>query len=258
MHLFYDIFFNDNPAAEWVVLIHGFGGSRQIWKKQLPTLKKMYHVLNVDLPGHGESENSTLSDSDLMNATADAIYQTMNENHIPSAHFLGLCIGTVIVLLVAEKYPLVVTDMLLCGAIIGVNGWGGFLLSTANLFKAVISYMWLYRFMAWILMPRKQSRFSRNLFIQSAKKLGRKQFQCWMAAMMAAKSHKMGMDNLANIPKLCLMGEYDHVFINMFKKENGSTYGFQMKIIENSGHLCNIEKASEFNNAMLSFLANGS
>jgi pimeloyl-ACP methyl ester carboxylesterase len=38
-----------------IVLIHGFGENRKIWKPILPALKE-YHVIIPDLPGTGESE----------------------------------------------------------------------------------------------------------------------------------------------------------------------------------------------------------
>ena len=44
----------DNNSKEWVLLIHGLGGSINTWKYQLKDLSE-YNVLAVDLEGHGGS-----------------------------------------------------------------------------------------------------------------------------------------------------------------------------------------------------------
>ena len=257
MNLSYDIFYNDNRDAEWVVLIHGFGGNRKMWKKQLALLKERFHVLNFDLPGHGESQNAPLAEDDLINSTVDAIHATMQERGIERAHFMGLCLGSVFTILTAIKYRESVIDMVLCGVIIGVNGFGSLLINAAHLVHKFIPYMWLYKLIAWIIMPKKQSRFSRKMFIRSAKRLGKKQFNFWFAAIMAAKkTYKVCTEYIANTPKLCIMGENDKLFLKMLQKEKCEEFGFQIKTIADCGHLCNIEKANEFNTVALSFLQN--
>ena len=46
----YKIYNNNSP--EWVLLIHGLGGSINTWKYQIEDLKG-YNILAVDLEGHG-------------------------------------------------------------------------------------------------------------------------------------------------------------------------------------------------------------
>ena len=43
-----------NPA---VVLIHGLGINRNIWREFVPALSQRYYVLSYDLYGHGESRS---------------------------------------------------------------------------------------------------------------------------------------------------------------------------------------------------------
>jgi len=257
MQLSYDITRHEREDSEWVVLIHGFGGNRGMWGRQMNTLRQKYHILNIDLPGHGDSEDVP-PQGDLMTATVEAIYTTMRQNGIDKAHFMGVSLGTIFAILMGMMHPEVVIDMVLCGVIIGVNGIGGVLLNIANIVKGFVPYLWLYKLMARVLLPRRKSDFSRRLFIKSAKRLGEQQFRFWMLSMIAAKKNfAISAEHIANMPKLCVMGEHDSLFLRMLLRANREDYGFLIKTIADCGHLCNIEKPKEFNELAVAFFANG-
>ena len=44
----------DNHSEEWVLLIHGLGGSINTWKYQINDMQN-YNIIAVDLEGHGGS-----------------------------------------------------------------------------------------------------------------------------------------------------------------------------------------------------------
>ena len=46
----------DNGSNNWVVFLHGIGGSTKTWKKQIDDFKD-YNLLLIDLPGHGQSKD---------------------------------------------------------------------------------------------------------------------------------------------------------------------------------------------------------
>ena len=46
------------PSADWIVMIHGAGGSTRTWYKQKEELEKNFNLIMVDLPGHGQSKES--------------------------------------------------------------------------------------------------------------------------------------------------------------------------------------------------------
>ena len=43
----------DNQKEEWIVFVHGIGGSTKTWKKQIDDFSEHYNLLLLDLPGHG-------------------------------------------------------------------------------------------------------------------------------------------------------------------------------------------------------------
>ena len=50
----------DNKAEEWVVFIHGIGGSTKTWNKQIDAFSENYNLLLLDLPGHGLNANKII------------------------------------------------------------------------------------------------------------------------------------------------------------------------------------------------------
>ena len=50
----------DNQAEEWVVFVHGLGGSTKTWKKQIDSFSETYNLLLLDLPGHGRNADKTI------------------------------------------------------------------------------------------------------------------------------------------------------------------------------------------------------
>ena len=45
-----------SPGHEWVVFVHGAGGSSSIWYRQVREFRKAFNVLLIDLRGHGDSQ----------------------------------------------------------------------------------------------------------------------------------------------------------------------------------------------------------
>ena len=54
----YDII--DNRHEEWVVFIHGIGGSTKTWKRQIDLFSEKYNLLLLDLPGHGYNSDNII------------------------------------------------------------------------------------------------------------------------------------------------------------------------------------------------------
>ena len=49
----------NNP---WMVLIHGFGGSRHMWKRQVEEFKHDYNLMILELPRHRYCRNCQAAD----------------------------------------------------------------------------------------------------------------------------------------------------------------------------------------------------
>ena len=56
LHMLYSKSFLHRSSDQWVVFVHGAGGSSSIWHKQLKDFCERHNVLVLDLRGHGKSQ----------------------------------------------------------------------------------------------------------------------------------------------------------------------------------------------------------
>ena len=169
-------------SSEWVTFVHGAGGSSSIWFKQVRDYAKHYNVLLLDLRGHGNSKPTikrAFEKRYTFDSIVDDIIEVLDYEKIKSSHFIGISLGTILIRQLAENHPERVSSMIMGGAIMKLNIRSQILMRLGNIVKSVIPYLWLYRFFAFIIMPKKNHRESMLLFVREAKKLYHKEFLRW-------------------------------------------------------------------------------
>ena len=242
---------------EWVVLVHGAGGSSTIWYKQIRTYRKHFNVLVVDLRGHGACRIMNSPTTYTLDLVSRDILDVLDYLKIEKAHFIGISLGTMLIRQLAETNPERFHTMLLAGAVIRITPRLHFLLGVANTFKKIIPFMWLYKLFAWILMPKKAHQSSRNLFIQEAKKIKHREFLRWLTLTGGIAKYLVKINEKdTQIPSLYIMGDEDYVFLEPVKRLVKKQQRSQLVILKNSGHVCNVDQAVKFNEVSLQFLSN--
>lgn len=83
-----------------LVLIHGIGSQRQMWKPVLDRLSREREVVAVDLPGFGES--AALQTQPTVEALADAVAAFLEEIGLGGAHAAGNSLGGAVALALAR------------------------------------------------------------------------------------------------------------------------------------------------------------
>lgn len=245
-------------SKDWVVFVHGAGGSSSIWFKQIKAYKQHFNLLLLDLRGHGKS-NTMFKDMmknpyTFKTVTTD-ILQVLNHLKIQSAHFVGISLGTIIIRNLAELAPERVKTMVLGGAVTRLDARSQVLVKAGNLCKNIIPYMWLYGLFAYIVMPQKTQKESRVLFINDAKKLCQKEFKRWFK--LAADVNpimKYFKEKELSIPTLYLMGTNDYMFIKPVKEMVDKHKYSYLTEFDNCGHVCNVERPDEFNHHSIEFI----
>ncbi len=246
-----------DSKADWVTFIHGAGGSSSIWFKQIRDFRKHFNVLLIDLRGHGKSKKPIYEKLKryTFKVIGDEVIEVLDHLRIASTHFVGISLGTIIIREISERHPDRTKSMILGGAVMKLNLRGQILMRVGDLLKSVIPYLLLYKLFAFIIMPRKTHRESRNLFINEAKKLYQKEFKRWFT-LVSQVNPLLSFFRIkdSGIPTLYVMGSEDHMFlpsITQLVKNHSSSNLF---IVPQCGHVVNIEQPDIFNTKAIKFL----
>lgn len=243
---------------EWVIFVHGAGGSSSVWFRQLRAYREEHNVVLVDLRGHGGSaavRDGREHKPYTFEAVSREVVDVMDHVGIERAHFVGISLGSLIIRTIAEIAPERVRSMVLGGAVVRLNVRSRVLVAMGNALKRVVPFMWLYRLLAWIIMPRAGHRESRNVFVREAKKLARTEFLRWFRMNMELKPIlRLFEERDVGIPTLYLMGEEDHMFLSAARGLARQQERAVCWAIDRAGHVCNIDRPDDFNQLSLAFL----
>ena len=243
--------------TNWAVFIHGAGGSSNIWYKQVADFRKEFNVLLIDLRGHGASAEyaNNIKGDYSFEAVGDDVIQILDELKIDRASFVGISLGSMIIRDLSHRYPERVQSMILGGAILKINLRGQILMNLGLMLKSLIPWLYLYRIFAYVIMPRRNHKESRNLFIKEAEKIKRREFLRWFDLVRRINTFlsQIRQSHLKQ-PALYIMGEEDHMFLPYIKKYGLSPKLSMLHVIPDCGHVVNVEKPLIFNEISLAFL----
>ncbi len=245
----------NNKNKDWITFIHGFGGSSNIWHKQVREFSKHHNLLFIDLRGHGKSRNISLnSDFNLVTCCEDII-NVLKFLKIKSSHFVGISFGTLLILKLIETHTQYINKSILAGAITSFNYFTRFLLLCLNLLKSVLPNMLLYKLFAYIIMPKSNHKESRRIFIQEAKVIDRKVFKQWLKLIPELKKYIIHLKSI-NFNKyiLFLSGKGDYLFSEDVKHFSSKNKFHNYCSIDGAGHVVNIDNPSIFNKKVIEYL----
>lgn len=262
------LYYKEYTLAEnkdWVVFVHGAGGSSSIWYRQIKAFKKHFNVLLVDLRGHGRSKDVLKEEEHLLKQyvenkysfqeIAGDILKVIDHLNIQQAHFVGVSLGSIIIRSLGELAPGRLKSMVLCGAITRLNVRSRLLVFLGHTFKRFVPYMWLYKLFAWVIMPSKHDTESRNLFIREAKRLYKKEFLRWYKLTYEVNPLlKYFEEQEIPVPTLYVMGEHDYMFLPPVRRIVGLHQHALLQVVEDCGHVVNVERPAIFNQAALGFI----
>jgi len=104
--------FSDNGKGKVVVLLHGYLGSKELWKGTIENLAKSYRVIAIDLPGHGQTQCfGYVHSMDLM---ARCVKKVMDSLRLKKYVIIGHSMGGYAALAFAELFPENLKGLCLC------------------------------------------------------------------------------------------------------------------------------------------------
>ncbi len=240
--------------------MHGAGGSSSIWFKQIREFQKHYNVLLLDLRGHGNSKTpikTAFKQNYTFSALANDILEVLNHLNIQKSHFVGISLGTILIRQLAEMHPNKIESMIMGGAILKMNFRSQILMKLGNVFKYVLPYLVLYKFFAFVIMPNKNHKQSRILFINEAKKLYQKEFIKWFKLTAEINPVLKWFRQIElDIPTLYVMGDEDYMFLPSVRKVVERHFKTsKLIVVPNCGHVVNVEQPNLFNQKVIDYIS---
>ena len=94
-----------------ILFLHGFLGNKKVWTPFVNYFKRNYHVITIDLPGHGNT--SIIEEEMTMEFSAKIIKQILKTEDILNVHIVGHSMGGYIGLAFAKLYPKTIKSLTL-------------------------------------------------------------------------------------------------------------------------------------------------
>lgn len=130
-----NLYYEEYGEGKPILLIHGNSESLDIFDKLIPELSKEYKVYAIDMRCHGKSEKTKQISYDLL---SEDIVAFINELNIEKPIIYGFSDGGVEALLIAYRYPNLLSRIIISGANInpdGINGIDKFMMRLSYFFR---------------------------------------------------------------------------------------------------------------------------
>ncbi|MBR5835418.1 MAG: alpha/beta hydrolase [Bacteroidales bacterium] len=248
--------FENNKFDSWIVMIHGAGGSIEVWFRQVADYALHFNLLLVDLAGHGGSANESFGKGFNFSRAAEQVMEVVNHLNIKKGHFIGLSLGSIVVRIIAKHNPQQVSSMVLAGAVTQLNTKVRTLLTLATTFKRLIPYSLIKSVIAKCIIPQGKYENSKRLFLNNAKKVSFDSFHNWLKLGDGVSTYiKELFEEYIAIPTLYMMGEDDRLFLPQVRQtvRNAGDY-VSLIVVPNAGHVCNVDNKRYFNHHSLEFM----
>ena len=234
------------------VLIHGFGGDLNNWLFNHAELAKHRAVWALDLPGHGESAKALNGGIDEL---ADSVVAFMQEHGIGRAHLVGHSLGGLVAMTVAQRAPEHVASLaLIASAGLGEEIDAGYIegfvhAENRNAMKPLVAKLFADPALATRRLVEDLVKYKRLEGVRDALK------HIAASAFENGRQRHNHRDQLAALaPRtLVVWGGQDRIIPAAHAR--GLPETVRVSVIDESGHMVQMESASAVNRLLDAFMA---
>ncbi|MGQ9642425.1 MAG: alpha/beta fold hydrolase [Ignavibacterium sp.] len=265
----YISYIDEGKGEYTLVFIHGLASNAGFWRYNIPELSKHFRVVAVDLPGYGKSQKGDYSYS--LSFYAETIKNLIDELQLKNVVIVGHSMGGQIAIIFALNYPGKLSKLILAAP----AGFEEFQRGEGDWLRSVITmsgvkatteegirrnlsnnfYNWSDKW-EWMVEERVRMRKAKDF----------DEFAYTVDRCVDAMLDEPTFDKLSRIttPTLIIHGKYDGLIPNpylhpgfpsdVFAKGERDIPNAKRVEIDCAGHMIQIEKSEEFNNAVINFL----
>lgn len=246
----YDIGYDEagGGALTPIVFLHGVGSDKSVWHPQLKYFGRTRRTVAFDYPGYGDSDPAPKGTT--RDDYASAIISAMHELGIDRAHICGLSLGGVIA--VAMHHA----DAGRCASLILADTFAVHPDGRAIYERSVTAsenLRALAEARVDILLAQPAAPRVRREVVETMARIDPAAYCIGAEAVWLADQRDRAEQ--IDVPTLVLVGDQDLVTPPELSNELVDLIpGARLRAIKDAGHICNLEKADEFNRMIEGFI----
>jgi len=250
------IAYTDTGSGRPVVLIHGYPFNRSLWNEQVAVLGQNYRVIAPDLRGFGESDAA--AETATMDRMAQDVALLMNHLEIARATIVGLSMGGYVALAFYKQLSSRVRALILADTRPQSDTEEAKRTRLQQAEQALSEGMASIAdaMLPKLLTPETVSK--RPDVVKRVRDMMLKTKPEGAAAAlrgMAQRDDQTSLLSKISVPVLILVGAEDAITpVADSEKMNQAIAGSRLVVLENAGHVSNLERTDQFNEALLDFL----
>ena len=245
-------------AGPLVLFMHGIGGNRSNWTRQVEALSDRFHAVAWDARGYGDSDDYE-GPLDFGDFAADVV-RTLDHFGVATAHLVGLSMGGRIALDCYERTPERVASLVLCDSFPGFDPDSfsaeqreEFIRSRRDPLESGVAPRDMAPAVAKTLVSPQASAAVIQQLVDSMAIL---HVESYIKAIEATTRYERVAD-LARVavPTQLIVGEDDTLTPPSLSRQMSEAIpGAKLEVIAGAGHLSNLERPAEFDAALGAFL----
>lgn len=252
-----------------VLLLHGVGGSLELWSAQFAAAHQDLRLLAVDLPGHGLSDFSAQADSPPR--FAQTLWALLDALAIHQVHLVGNSLGGAICLQMHLSQPARVRSMLLAASanlgtaaplpfrLMTLTGLGELMARPGE--TAVTQQVQAIFGPDFVVTPELRALIRRNVMRAGAQRafLGCVRQMTGLRGQRAALIEQAQASlAMSRVPTLLLHGRQDAVIPVAHSQDSCARHAhLQLDVIDRCGHTPQLEQPEHFNAQMGALIRRG-
>ena len=251
IQLYYETYGSaDKPT---LLLVHGLGSSSRDWELQIPYFEADYHVLAVDVRGHGQSEKP--KEAYTLSQFALDIVVHLDALKLDKVHLVGISMGGMIAFQMAVDFPERLHSVTIVNA-------------TASLVPKTLGekvQIWMRFWIVHLLGMKKMGEvLAKRLFVYPQQEELRQMFierwaendpKAYLNAMRALVGWNVE-DSIAKIatPTLLLASDEDYTPLALKEDIVARMPNAELIVVDDARHALPIEHPEKFNDMLGAFL----
>jgi len=239
---------NYGKGSDALVLIHGWTMNVDNWRDQIPDFASRYHVIAIDLPGHGQSDKPQVSYS--MDYFARAVEAVMKDAKAKRAVLVGHSMGTPVARQFYRQYPQKTLALVIVDGVLRPLAEKTVMDRMIEGFRAPTYKQSIDQMLTAMKGPSLSAEAMERIKASSANTPQ----HVVVSAMEGMADPAIWGDDKINVPVLAIMARNPFYPPNIEEISRGLAPNMDFRMWEGVGHFVMMDKPKEFNEAVIGFL----